>query len=95
MGPHEAKCRVKEFELRPDWDDIKLDVMEKILRYKFGKGTSWYDKLMETGDQDIIEFNNWNDTFYGVDLATGKGRNELGKLLMKIRNEHKFDELFS
>ena len=32
-----------------------------------------------------VEGNNWNDTFWGV--CRGKGRNELGKVLMKVRSE--------
>jgi predicted NAD-dependent protein-ADP-ribosyltransferase YbiA (DUF1768 family) len=33
--------------------------------------------------------NTWSDTFWGVDLKTGKGDNNLGKLIMKIRKENR------
>ena len=39
--------------------------------------------LMDTGDAELIEGNNWNDTFWGV--CNNAGENNLGKLLMKIR----------
>jgi predicted NAD-dependent protein-ADP-ribosyltransferase YbiA (DUF1768 family) len=46
---------------------------------------------METGQDEIVEWNNWGDVWWGKDLETGKGRNELGKLLMKIRSEYYWD----
>lgn len=98
MGPFEAKKALQDKETycwRPDWTyQLKLSVMETALRWKFGKGTSWYTKLMETGQEKIVEWNNWNDLWWGKDLETKKGRNELGKLLMKIRSEFQFKELF-
>lgn len=74
--------------LRPDWDFIKLDVMEYGLRYKFSENNpNLRSKLIETGDTYIQEGNYWNDKYWGVCLKTGEGGNNLGKLLMKIRGE--------
>ena len=42
-------------------------------------------KLIDTGDIELVEVNSWGDTFYGV--CNGVGENHLGKLLMKIRKE--------
>lgn len=33
--------------------------------------------------------NNWGDIFWGKDIRTGKGKNNLGKILTKIREEYK------
>jgi ribA/ribD-fused uncharacterized protein len=65
-----------------NWDVIKLKVMEDILNLKFAKEPfrSW---LLATGDQEIVEGNNWGDRFWGV--CDGEGQNHLGRLLMKIR----------
>jgi predicted NAD-dependent protein-ADP-ribosyltransferase YbiA (DUF1768 family) len=41
--------------------------------------------LLETGDAELIEGNDWGDTFWGV--CGGKGNNFLGKLLMEVRKE--------
>jgi predicted NAD-dependent protein-ADP-ribosyltransferase YbiA (DUF1768 family) len=41
--------------------------------------------LKATGDEELVEGNWWNDTFWGV--CNGVGENNLGKLLMKIRAE--------
>ena len=43
--------------------------------------------LKATGNQDLQEGNNWNDTYWGVSLRTGNGKNNLGLILMKIRDE--------
>ena len=68
--------------LRPDWSDIKIDVMRKGLEIKF-QDVFMQTCLMETDDHELIEGNWWNDTFWGV--YKGKGENNLGKLLMEIR----------
>jgi len=90
MNPYKAKTAIrdrKKYLWREDWESDKLAVMEYILRIKFAKGTSWAAKLLATGNEEIVEWNNWNDRFYGKDIRTGVGENNLGKLLMKIRDE--------
>jgi len=79
----DAKRLGGECELRPDWDDVKLQIMEEALRQKF-KRNPLHDQLMATGRQELIEGNTWGDKFWGVD---GTGENHLGKLLMQIRDE--------
>lgn len=78
----------RSFELRADWEDIKLEVMEYGLRYKFSDhNPNLRQKLIDTGNLHIQEGNWWNDKFWGVCLKTNIGENNLGKLLMKIRGE--------
>jgi len=72
-------------EIRPDWDEIKLEIMEDISRLKYSI-TEFKDRLTLTGSREIIEGNTWNDTYWGV--CKGKGENNLGKILMKIRAEN-------
>lgn len=75
---------------RYDWDDVKLQVMEFGLRYKFSEHNPVLrQKLIDTGSIELIEYNWWNDFYWGVSLKTGEGENNLGKLLMKIREEIK------
>jgi len=86
--PAEAKKLGRIIEIRSDWNEIKVSVMEKLLREKFSKkNPGLVELLLETGDEELQEGNYWNDTFWGVDLKTGIGENNLGKLLMKIRND--------
>ena len=75
--------------LRPDWEDVKVQVMEDIVRAKFTQNPYLGDWLFNTGDSELIEGNNWGDTTWGVDIKTKKGKNLLGKILMKIRDELK------
>ena len=82
--PGDAKRAGRLLKLRPDWESIKLDVMEIILREKFSHSELAH-KLVETGDQELIEGNHWGDTFWGV--CRNQGQNHLGRLLMKIRSE--------
>lgn len=75
----------RKIKLSPYWDGQKLQVMEYLLRQKFKAGGDLAKRLTSTGDCKIIEGNNWGDTFWGV--CNGKGENNLGKILMKIRSE--------
>jgi len=83
--PAEAKKFGRQIELRDDWDKIKLNVMENLLRQKFHRGSELAQKLMKTWGYDLIEGNNWGDIFWGI--CDGKGKNYLGKILMRIRGE--------
>ena len=87
MEPAEAKSRGRQITLRPDWEEVKLGIMEEIVRVKFTQNHALRQQLLDTGDRELREGNNWHDTFWGVDLRTGKGENHLGKILMKIRSE--------
>lgn len=88
MNPYEAKKYAakhrSQFHLNSKFD--KLAVMEVALRHKFKSGTSWYTRLIATGSEEIVEWNNWHDTYWGKDINTKIGENHLGKLLMKIRD---------
>lgn len=71
--------------LRSDWEQIKLPVMLYLLRQKFTVDSELGNKLIATGSLELIEGNAWGDTFWGT--CRGMGQNNLGKLLMKVRNE--------
>lgn len=86
LSPSESKKKGRHVKLRDDWDDIKLSIMERILRVKFSNPIL-SKKLLSTGDEELIEGNYWNDTYWGV--CNGVGENNLGKLLMKIREDKK------
>jgi len=70
--------------LRPDWDQVKLKVMKELLDEKFSFD-DLAQKLLATGDKELIEGNTWNDKFWGV--CNGVGENHLGRLLMEKRSE--------
>ena len=86
-NPSKAKYLGRKVKLRPDWEEVKLKVMYKALKAKWTQ-PKWAKQLLDTGDEPIIEWNNWRDDFWGVTL-NGRGRNHLGILLMQIRQELK------
>jgi ribA/ribD-fused uncharacterized protein len=86
LGPAEAKALGRKIKLRGDWNKIKDNVMEYLLRIKF-KNIELRRALLATGEQELVEGNYWNDRYWGVDLRSNIGENKLGKLLMRIRKE--------
>ena len=81
----QAKRLGRRVELRSDWEEVKIDIMRQVLKSKFTQNPELREKLIATGDTELIEGNNWNDRFWGV--CRGVGKNHLGKLLMEIRAE--------
>ena len=79
-----CKKRSKEIQIRAGWDDMKLQVMEYLLKLKFNQ-EPYRTLLKETKDEYIQEGNYWNDKFWGFCLKTNEGENHLGKLIMEIR----------
>ena len=87
--PGEAKRRGRSVDLRPDWEDIKEDVMLEGLRLKF-KIPALREALLNTQSAELVEGNTWHDCEWGICSCSrcgGIGNNKLGKLLMKVRSE--------
>lgn len=84
-----AKVIGRTLTLRPDWEDIKLDVMLKLLREKFKPASDYAPLLLATGYAELVESNYWHDVFWGVCRCPqhNAGENHLGKLLMQVRAE--------
>lgn len=84
--PREAKKFGRKLILRNNWNDLRIPYMEEILKKKFSN-PELKEKLKATGNQELVEGNTWGDVFWGV--CNGIGQNNLGKILMKIRDEIK------
>ena len=83
--PGEAKRLGKKVTLRKNWEKIKIAVMYDLLEQKFHPGNVALNyRLLETGDEILIEGNTWGDTFWGI--CDGKGANWLDRLLMLVRS---------
>lgn len=85
ISPGKAKRLGQMIEIRSDWNEIKIVVMTKINEEKFAKNPDLMEKLRATKGHELIEGNTWNDTFWGQ-CPLGNGHNELGKILMGIRD---------
>lgn len=82
-----AKRMGRQVKLRSDWDAVRVGIMEEVVRAKFIQNPVLAMRLLATGSILLDEGNDWGDTFWGVDMKTEKGENNLGKILMKIRDE--------
>ena len=72
---------------REDWDDVKISIMEELLRLKIEQNPYVKKKLLQTGDYMIVE-DSPKDDFWGWG-PNRNGQNNLGKLWMKLRKELK------
>ena len=70
---------------RPDWMEVRVDIMEQILREKLRQHAYVVKKLRVSGDARLIE-GSWRDGFWGIG-EDGEGQNVLGNLWMKLRGE--------
>ena len=86
-SPSEAKQLGRRIEIIDNWEQTKELVMEIGLRAKFDQNPHLKRKLILIGSQIIQEGNYWNDKEWGICLKTNKGKNKLGKLLMKLQKE--------
>lgn len=95
-SPGLAKVRGRRCTIRPDWEEIKDQVMLEAVRDKFTRHRHLGAALLLTGVAELIEWNCWHDKYWGMvvvgtDPKTYKeiteGKNMLGKILMKVRTE--------
>ena len=86
--PGKAKRLGRHVQLRADWEQIKVDVMRTGLMLKF-TDAALAKKLIDTGDEELIEGNWWCDQTWGSCNCPKHiripGRNLLGMLLMELR----------
>jgi N-glycosidase YbiA len=61
--PGAAKRLGRKVRLRPDWEQVKIGIMEELVRLKFTTGPDLLAKLLATGNAELIEDNTWNDRF--------------------------------
>lgn len=85
LNPSKAKALGRRVLLRKDWEEVKDLIMYEINYEKYAQNIDLRRKLLETGEQELIEGNFWNDTYWG--MCRGIGENHLGKILMKVRGE--------
>ena len=86
--PRDARNRGQEIKMRPDWNEIKYDVMKEVLIEKF-KDEELKELLLKTGNAYLEETNWWHDQFWGNCTCENcqhyTAKNSLGKILMEIR----------
>ncbi|KAJ7614088.1 hypothetical protein FB45DRAFT_874242 [Roridomyces roridus] len=83
--PSAALSEARRFqpEVRSDWKDVNIQMMDLVLWHKFTQHESLKNELLATGDAELIEDSD-KDSFWGIG-ADRRGRNELGKALERLR----------
>jgi len=87
LNPYSAKRKGRTVKLREDWERVKDDIMYQVVKAKFEQNDELKEKLLATGNEELVEGNTWNDMYWGV--YDGKGYNVLGTILMLVRHELK------
>ena len=95
VSPRKSKTLVREMKQRELSDSERIRNMRFAIEHKYSNSTSWGKKLLETGDEEIVEYNNWGDIFFGFDVEKGEGKNILGLLLMARREELLIEKLLN
>ena len=75
----------KAVPIRSNWDTFRIEVMRKAVEAKFSQNEDLKEKLLETGNRNLVEASP-TDTFWGIGKSK-KGQNMLGKLLMELRGK--------
>ena len=86
MSGRKAKKHIKKVSLLPDYESKRYERMLEVVRLKFDQHPYLVDKLLETGERELIN-HSFVDSFWGIDSFTGVGENNLGKILMRLREE--------
>lgn len=89
--PRDARRMGRVISLRPDWEELKLDIMLTALRNKFGQNRDLAELLDLTFDWPLQEGNSHGDRYWGrvwnpID-EKWVGQNWLGRLLELVREE--------
>ena len=88
LDGYTAKKLGRQVEIRSDWERAKLRIMATIVFQKFNQNKDLAEKLLLTGDAELIEGNYWGDTYWGIcnnRVYDNVGENYLGKILMFTR----------
>ena len=82
--------RSRKLPLRRDWESVKDQIMLEAVRAKFSQHDDLKATLLGTGDAKLVEHTE-RDSYWG-DGGDGSGKNRLGQILMKVRDELRTEE---
>ena len=75
--------RRNKCEPRPDWHEVKLEIMRRAVRAKFMQNADLAEMLRATGTTELVEDSS-SEPFWGFG-PDGQGSNWLGRVLMEVR----------
>lgn len=104
-GAGKAKRYGRKIKWKPSWklEEFRIQTMRDLVRQKFNNNPDLKQKLLDTGDAELIEGNNWHDNFWGDCICeycrrnwfNNPPKNYLGHILMEIRNELRKSQVYS
>ncbi|TFK43959.1 DUF1768-domain-containing protein, partial [Crucibulum laeve] len=80
-------ARYQQYERR-DWGMVFLQMMERAIVHKFKQHPDLRSLLLETGNLALL-YMDTADAYWGMGPDGETGENQLGKLLMKVRDQLK------
>jgi ribA/ribD-fused uncharacterized protein len=87
--PELARKMGRKLAQRPDWPEVRVEVMRDLVRQKFSGRPDLKVVLLATGDAELVEGNTWHDNFWGrcrcSRCVATPGLNWLGRILMEVR----------
>lgn len=93
--PSQSKKLGQKVLMREDWDNVKDEIMYNVCYAKFTQDEELKNKLLATGDRELVEANRWNDKYWGMTYSQRHnmwiGENRLGLVLMRLREDLKND----
>lgn len=89
--PVEAKRAGKKVQMKEDFNDNRIKIMQELIDIKFINNTNLAQRLTSI-TEPIIEENTWNDTFWGI--CNGIGENNLGKCLENTKQKIMYKKHF-
>jgi ribA/ribD-fused uncharacterized protein len=70
---------------RPDWHEVKLDIMRRADLAKFTQNADLAELLLATGDAELVE-DSQSEPYWGIG-PDGHGSNWAGHVLMEVREK--------
>lgn len=94
--PDEVKHVTRELSrfVRTDWDNVKYNLMKKVVFEKFKQNPECLKELLDTGNMELIEdTTGWHDNLWGEctceECKNKEHKNYLGKILKEVRRKLK------
>ncbi len=82
--------RSRKRPLRKDWESVKVQIMREAVAAKFTQHEDLRELLLSTGDAKLVE-HTAKDSYWG-DGGDGSGKNQLGLILMEVRDRFAQEE---
>lgn len=87
LGLEAVRKRGQKISPRPDWEKIKTQIMYEIQLAKFSQSPHLKEKLLSTAGKTLLDTGYAHNPYWTE--MRGEGENNLGKILMKVREELK------